>query len=319
MTTASTPLTSDLPAAAPPGSASAAQGHASPTRIGAAWLGRWWPLCLGLLTLVASTSWRFAESLWQQPEYEHGPLLLAVALVILWMRRTDIVTAPAPRSSIVPSTVLVLGSAAYLLGVRLKAQYIEFGALVPVIAGSLALVGGWPLVRRCLFALLFLLLATPLPSPVVFYATASLKEWVSRVAELVLHVAGYPVARDGVTLRVGQYSLLMADACSGMNSLISLSAVGLLYVYLTARRRIAHAVLLVAAIVPVAISTNIVRVIILTLITYHLGDEAGQGFLHEFAGFVMFLFAVLLLAMIDRVLVHVLGAPLAPAGGASAS
>jgi exosortase len=122
------------------------------------------------------------------------------------------------------------------------------------------------------------------------------------VAESVLHFAGYPVARDGVTLRMGPYNLLLADACSGMNSLISLMAVGLLYVYLTARRTIWHTAVLVAAILPVAVSTNIVRVLILMLITYHLGDEAGQGYLHEFAGFVLFLVAVLILGLVDFVL-----------------
>jgi exosortase/archaeosortase family protein len=97
-----------------------------------------------------------------------------------------------------------------------------------------------------------------------------------------------------------------------MNSLISLSAVGLLYIHLTARRSLAHLLLLVAAIIPIAIATNIVRVLILVLITYHLGDAAGQGFLHEFAGFVMFLIALAGLALLDLILGRFLPGPQPP-------
>jgi exosortase len=255
-----------------------------------------------MAALIASTSIRFAQNLWQITEFEHCPLLLAVALWVLWHKRASIVAAQTPRSSVGATLLMGAGLVIYLAGVRLKAGYFEFGSLAIVLAGALSLVGGWKLVRECAFALVFLVLASPMPAPIIFYATSGLKEWVSVVSEGVLHFAGYPVGRDGVTLRMGPYNLLLADACSGMNSLVSLTAVGLLYVYLTARRTVWHTALLVAAIIPVAVSTNIVRVLILMLITYHLGDAAGQGFLHEFAGFVLFLIALLILALVDFLL-----------------
>jgi exosortase len=257
---------------------------------------------LGLVALLGSTSWRFALNLWQLPEFDHGPMLLAGALWLLWDKRTDFVRGQAPQSAIWPGLLLVAGVLTYLLGVRLKAGYLEFGALAPVTAGALALVGGWCLVRQCAFALLILLLAAPMPAPLIFAATSGLKEWVSIAAEFLLHLAGYPVARDGVTLRMGQYNLLLADACSGMNSLISLTALGLLYIYLTGRRALWHTGLLVASILPVAVATNIVRVLLLMLITYYYGDEAGRGFLHDFAGFLMFLVALLIFAVFDILL-----------------
>jgi len=279
-------------------------------------LRRWWPLGLGLLALVGATSFRFAQGLWQQPEFEHGPLLLAIALWLLWYKRASFYAAEAPSSVFVAVAILVPSLLIYLLGVRLKASYFEFGALVPVLAGSLWLVGGWQLVRATTFTLLFVLLAAPLPAPVVFALTSGLKEWVSQGAELILHLANYPVARDGVTLRVGPYNLLLADACSGMNSLISLTAIGLLYAYLTAGRRAMHAVLLLAAVLPIAVASNIVRVLILVLITYHLGDEAGQSFLHDFAGIAMFFFSMVALAILDAILSKLFGRKL---GGARAA
>jgi exosortase len=270
---------------------------------------RWWPLVLGFFSLLGTTSYRFAESLWQQPEFEYGPLLLLISLWLLWRERAAIVLARGQGNGVKSATAIALGLVAYLLGVRLKAGYLEFAALAPILGGALYLMGGVRLLRRCAFSLLFLLLAIPLPAPILFVATSDLKEWVSYAAESILHMGGYPVARDGVTLRVGPYSLLLADACSGMNSLVSLLAVGLLYLYLTAKRRPWHSFLIVAAIAPTAIATNVVRVLTLTLITYYFGDEAGQGFLHEFAGFVLFLVAFLMLAGLDQVLKRIFPQP----------
>ena len=212
------------------------------------------------------------------------------------------ISARAPDSVLGATALIVVSLLVYVLGARLKSGYVEFGAVVALFAGALALLGGRRLVWACAFSLIFLCLAIPLPSPLIFAATSGLKEWVSLAAEGALHLAGYPIARDGVILRIGSYNLLLADACSGMNSLISLSAVGLLYLRLTTQRHLAHTLLLLASILPIAVATNIVRVLILVLITYHLGDAAGQGFLHEFSGFVMFLVALLLLALVDFLL-----------------
>jgi len=274
-------------------------GEAQHFSAGLAFVQSWWPLLCGIGALLLATASRFYFGLWQQPEFEHGPLLLAVALWLLWRQRGSFVSARAPSSLRIPVTLISTGLIAYMLGVRLKAGYIEFGSLVPLLAGALWMIGGWSLVRRCTFALIFILLATPLPSPWVFAATSGLKEWVSQAAEYLLHISGYPVARDGVTLRIGSYSLLLADACSGMNSLISLSAVGLLYIHLTAKRTTAHLTLLLASIPVVAVATNLVRVLILTLITFYLGDQAGQGYLHQFAGFVMFMVAFVGMGLAD--------------------
>jgi exosortase len=104
---------------------------------------------------------------------------------------------------------------------------------------------------------------------------------------------GYPVAGSGVMINIGQYQLLIAAACAGLNSLISLSAIGLFYIYIRHNANWRYAVLLMFAIVPVAIMANFIRVVVLILITYYLGDATAQGFLHNFSGITMFLFSVL--------------------------
>lgn len=100
-------------------------------------------------------------------------------------------------------------------------------------------------------------------------------------------------------MQIGQYQLLVADACAGLNTLFTLEALGLLYLNLVKHQSIARNIVLAICIVPISFVANVIRVIALTLITYHLGDEAGQGFLHDFAGMVLFMAALLLIILFD--------------------
>jgi exosortase/archaeosortase family protein len=105
-----------------------------------------------------------------------------------------------------------------------------------------------------------------------------------------------------VILQIGQYKLLVADACAGLHTLLSLEALGLLYLNLVRHDSLFRNAALAILIVPISFSANVIRVITLTLITYHLGDAAGQGFLHGFAGMVLFISALLLIIGVDSIL-----------------
>jgi EpsI family protein len=122
------------------------------------------------------------------------------------------------------------------------------------------------------------------------------------VAEQLLYLLGYPIARTGVTLTVGPYQLMVADACSGLNSMYSLSSVGLLYLYFMQRQNLLRVAILAASILPIAYAANVVRVLVLSLLTYHFGESAGQGIVHDFASPLMFTVAVLLMVALDAVL-----------------
>jgi exosortase len=122
------------------------------------------------------------------------------------------------------------------------------------------------------------------------------------VASNILHFMGYPVGRSGVVLTVGQYQLLVADACAGLNSMFTLEALGLLYMNLMRYASVARNVTLAILIIPIAFTANIVRVMVLVLVTFHFGDEAGQGFVHDFAGMVLFMVALVLMLVTDSVL-----------------
>ncbi len=107
-------------------------------------------------------------------------------------------------------------------------------------------------------------------------------------------------------LTVGQYQLMVADACSGLNTMFSLSALGMLYMYMTARASLLHNAIMLASILPIAFIANVIRVLVLILITYHFGDEAGQGYLHGSAGIVLLLVALTALFVLDSLLARVI-------------
>jgi exosortase B len=152
------------------------------------------------------------------------------------------------------------------------------------------------------FALFFMLFMVPLPGAVVDTVTMPMKMAVSYVAENVLYWAGYPISRAGVVLQIGQYMLLVADACAGLHTLLTLEALGLLYLNLVRRDSAFRNVGLALLIVPISFTANVIRVMTLSLITYHFGDAAGQGFLHGFAGMVLFISALLLIIGFDTAL-----------------
>jgi exosortase len=172
-----------------------------------------------------------------------------------------------------------------------------YGALLGVLY---ALVGG-ALMKKMWFPLIYLAFVFPPPDSFVAAATQPLKIAISQAAVWLLYEVGYPIANSGVTIQVGQFQLLVAAACAGLNSMISLTAIGLFYVYLRHNANWRYAAILMFAIIPIAALANFIRVLLLILITYHFGDAAAQGFIHNFAGITMFLAALLLVFGLDLV------------------
>jgi exosortase len=161
-----------------------------------------------------------------------------------------------------------------------------------VISAFYLLVGG-ALLRALWFPLLYLAVALPPPDQVVTFLTQPLKIGISEAAVSTLHALGYPIASSGVTIQIANYQLLVAAACAGLNSIISLSAICLFYVYLRHKSDWTAFLLVAALVVPVAIFSNFMRVMVLILVTYHFGEAAGQGFIHDFAGLMVFFVALL--------------------------
>jgi exosortase B len=283
---------------------------ADPHRSAAAWV-PWMMLLLGWAAVFGPTYWDLAHTLWQTEDQAHGVLILAVVLWLLWQRQDALLARPdaglgnAPRT-LAGSVVFGVGLLLYVVGRSQDILLFEIGAQIPVLAGALLILRGGSAMRAAWFPLLYIAFMVPLPGILVDALTGPLKQWISVIAEQILYAIGYPIARNGVVLSIGPYQLLVADACSGLHSMFSLSALGLLYMFLTARKSWLHNGLMLASILPIAFVANIIRVMVLILVTYHLGDEAGQGFLHGFAGIVLLISALLCLFALDSLLARVI-------------
>lgn len=261
----------------------------------------WLVVAVGLATLFGPTYSTLAATLWQSEEYAHGPIVLGITLWLLWQRRTEIARAAKPAGALAWA-LLIFGLILYVVGRSQEILVSEVAAQVPLLAATIALIYGWRAVRVGAFPILFLLFMIPLPAFVVVALTSELKELVSQLAEATLYSVGYPIARQGVAIHIGPYRLLVVDACSGLYSIASLAAIGVLYLYLVRRPYAWCNALILLSIIPVAIAANVSRVILLILMTYHFGADAGQGFLHGFAGVTLFLIALILLLIIDWLL-----------------
>jgi exosortase B len=265
------------------------------------WL-KWLPLLLGFLALYVPTYVDLANGLWQTEEQGHGPLIGAVTAWLIWQSRADLFGLHDNPSRVLGFLSLLFGLLLYVFGRSQDILLFEVGSQIVVLASILLLAKGTAALRLCWFPLIFLVFMVPLPGSFVDALTNPLKRHVSEIAEHLLYIAGYPIARSGVTLTIGPYQLLVADACSGLHSMYSLSALGLLYLHLMKHGSFLRNALLACAILPIAFGANVLRVIFLVLVTFYLGDEAGQGFLHGFAGMVLFVAALGLLFVLDSLL-----------------
>ncbi len=243
---------------------------------------------------------------WSTEQGAAGPIILMTGLWLLWHEASAMAEARERAAGwIVPTALIVIGACTVMAAVTAK-QWLQllgiYASLIVVLYGVL----GWHQVLRLRVPLLYLAFIIPPPDNIAVPLTRALKELVAGVSVDFVAALGVPAARDGVLLYIGQYELVVAAACSGMNSIFSLTAIGLFYVYLMHRAHTRYAALLALLMVPIALFANAVRVVALLLITYYGGEAAGQGLLHEAAGLLIFLVALATLIGLDRVLAPLL-------------
>jgi len=262
-----------------------------------------WPVILGVLVLYVPTFYALLIGLWQTEEQAHGPMILLLAAWLIYRKWPQMLQASEGKpTSLAGWPLFICALLLYILGRSQSILIFEIGSFILLLAAILLLIRGGSALKVLWFPLFFMLFMIPLPGGLVATLTLPMKMAVSYVTEHILFWAGYPIARTGVILQLGQYQLLVADACAGLQTLLTLEALGLFYLNVVRHTSVFRNVALAILIVPISFTANVIRVIVLSLITYHLGDAAGQGFLHGFAGLVLFASALLLIIGVDSLL-----------------
>ena len=263
-----------------------------------------WLLMIGLAALVIPTVIMFGRQVWSREVGAHGPIVVATGAWLIWRQRADfaqtgrIIPAVVWLSLPVSLAIYVFGRAYSFLSLEGAGLYLTFLSILYSRVGLAPMMRNW-------FPLFYLGFLVPPPAWLIDQMTIPLKQFVATVSAGGLHAVGFPVERDGVSLIVAQYRLLVEDACSGMNSLVGLTAISLFYIYLLRRASWKYSLVMVCMTIPIAIVANIVRILILVLLTYFFGDAIAQGFLHETAGMLLFATALLLVFLLDNSLAKI--------------
>lgn len=246
---------------------------------------------------------------WSREDQSHGVIVLFIVGYLLWQKFPLLKSKQqlAFWEKIFGWALVAIGLMIYVLGRSQSILILDLGAQIPLMLGAAIVIGGFKNSSVLWFAIFFMIFMLPIPQSFLTMVTLPMKLAVSAVAESIIYAfSSIPVAREGVMLFVGQYRLFVADACAGMHTLISLEALGLLYLNIVKHDSFYRNIILALLIIPISFTANVTRVIFLILITYYFGNEVAQSFIHEYAGMVLFIVALVLIFSVDSLIQTIL-------------
>jgi exosortase len=246
-----------------------------------------------------------AKGPWQTEQEGHGPLIMLAAAWLAWQQRERL-SSMTLKPALAAGWIILLGSLLIMAVTRAQGiLMIEVATQIPVLLGCLLLIGGWPLARVFAFPLAFLVFSVPPPGWLMDAFTVPLKAWISDIVTNFLYAFDYPIAQNGVMIMIGPYELMVKDACSGMNSIFALSAIGIFYVHEFVQNNWLRSIILIASIIPITILANFFRVLALVLGSYYLGVDRVEGLFHDLTGIALFVFALALFFLLDSIIISV--------------
>jgi exosortase len=258
-----------------------------------------------VLVLGAVLAWLYGGILtrlvgqWSRdPNYSHGFFVPAFSLYLIWQERDKLRSLPRQPSW---SGLLVLAIALLVLtgGVLGAELFLSRSSLLIALAGLIVLMYGWNHLRATIFPLLFLLFMIPIPTIVFNQLTFPLQLLASKAAAVLLPLLGVPVLREGNVIQLPAMALEVAEACSGIRSLMSLATLAIIYGYLLEPRKSIRVTLALASI-PIAVVANSLRIVGTGLLVQYWDPEKAEGFFHAFSGWLIFVVSLILLFLLHR-------------------
>ena len=255
-------------------------------------------LCGLLLWLYEPTLTHLVAQWWHSPDFSHGFFVPLFTGFVIWQERSRLARVKLHPSW---SGLLILGFGLCTLAFgQMGAEiFLSRFSLLIVLAGLTVLLLGWSFFRAVLFPWAFLALMIPIPAIVFNQITLPLQLLASKIASTILPWFGVPVLREGNVIVLPSWALEVADACSGIRSLMSLATLALIYGYLAERKTLAR-VLLALASLPIAVAANSLRIVVTGLLVQYWSPDKAQGFFHEFQGWLMFVASLVMLYLLHR-------------------
>ena len=258
--------------------------------------------------LVALAYYRVVAGLvdtwWRNPDFSHGFLVPVFAAYLIWVKRETLLKkrVAATWSGV---AVVALGLILQLLGSYGAAVFLSRASLVILLAGLVLTFAGWEFLGELRFALLVLFLAIPLPTIIFNQIALPLQIFASELASGLLSLFNVPVLRQGNVIQLAAMKLEVAEACSGIRSLVSLFTLAVFCGYFLEKTFLRRVVLALAS-VPIAIAANAVRIFGTGLCVQYWDPDKALGFFHEFSGWVIFLVSLGCLLVVHRTMQLVL-------------
>ena len=255
--------------------------------------------------IVAALGWLYADVVpglvrqWgADADYSHGFFVVPLAAFFVWERRARLAALPIrPHGA---GIVLIAVSLAVFIAGRYGSElFLTRVSLIGLVAGLVLFLAGWAHLKTLAFPIAFLLLMIPLPAIVFNRVAFPLQMLASQLGEIVISASGVPVLREGNVLLLPGRALEVAEACSGIRSLISLFMLAVVLGYFTEQRPGPRIAIAIAA-VPIAVFANAARVAGTGLASYWISPAAAEGFFHSFSGWLMFVVALAGLLLVHR-------------------
>lgn len=260
----------------------------------------WRPVLLGALVALVyyHVLGKLVVDWWQLPDFSYGFLVPVFAGYLVWTKR-DVLRKAKAAPSWAGVAVVALGLCVLLLGVYGAELFLSRLSLIILMAGLILCFGGPHILKELRFAILVLLLGIPIPAIIFNQITLPLQKLASILASSLLPIFGVPVLREGNVINLPSMSLEVAEACSGIRSLMSLMAVSVFYGYFFENKNSKRIILALAS-VPIAIAANALRILGTGLCVQYWDPDKALGFFHEFSGWMIFVFSLLCLFALHR-------------------
>ncbi len=229
---------------------------------------------------------------WDTVDYSHAYFIFPLSLWLIWRKRGEIrniYQEPASdKMNILGFSLLSVGILMFIFGWHQDYISIQTLSLIPLLFGLTGFLYGTKMAKALSFPILYLMLLVPPPLGILDSITLPMRHGISVLTEKILFFLNYPISREGLLLKIGYNDIFMGAPCSGFRSLITMFSLVLVYVYIS-KGTLFKKLILTSLIIPMALFGNLIRVITLCLITFYFGEEAGQGFFHNFSGIVIFI------------------------------
>ncbi len=249
-------------------------------------------LLMALVLLFLPVLKPLFKDLYENSNNSHGLIVPFVSLFLVWRKRTAINVFPAQTSQI-GLMVLVFSLILYVVSYAGRIEVVPRGAFVTAILGIVLYVSGKNIFSQIIFPLFFLYFMIPVPVSIESLVSLKLQLWVTQISSTILNLFSIAVLREGNILYFANCSLEVAEACSGIRSLMAFIMIGCLFGYLMNGSLLKRSFMPLFA-VPMAFLVNVARVTGTGVLAYFYGSGVARGFLHEFSGIAVFIVGMVL-------------------------